>query len=77
MIIIVFVLALFVFNEMKIAGKNEFFHDYISVKSTTAINGVFVFLNYVYVVNPGNISEFFGNLLYAYVDANNTAHIFW
>ena len=44
MIIIVFVLALFVFNEMKIAGKNEFFHDYISVKSTTAINGVFVLL---------------------------------
>ena len=44
MIFFVFILAMIMFYELKIADKNEFISDYISPASTTSINGVFVIL---------------------------------
>ncbi len=44
MLIFVFIVALIVFYEMKIADSNEFHKDYISPKSTKAVNGLFTML---------------------------------
>lgn len=44
MLIFVFIVALIVFYEMKIEDSNEFHKDYISPKSTKAVNGLFTML---------------------------------
>ncbi len=44
MLVFVFIVALIVFYEMKIANSNEFHKDYISPKSTSSVNGLFTIL---------------------------------
>ncbi|MBE6774926.1 MAG: acyltransferase [Ruminococcaceae bacterium] len=44
MIFFIFILAMIMFYELKVAGGNEFNREYISPGSTTCINGVFVVL---------------------------------
>ncbi len=44
MIFFVFILAMIMLFELKVADKNEFIRDYISPASTTNVNGVFVIL---------------------------------
>ncbi len=44
MLVYLFLLLLIVFLNLKAAGKNEFFSDYLSKERTTAINGIFVLI---------------------------------
>lgn len=44
MIFFIFILAMIMFYELKIAEKDEFNRGYISPQSTTCVNGVFVIL---------------------------------
>lgn len=44
MLVFVFIVALVIFYELKIADGNEFHRDYISPKSTASVNGLFTIL---------------------------------
>lgn len=44
MLIYIFILLLIIFMDMQVASKNKFNDNYMSVKNTTAINGIFVLL---------------------------------
>lgn len=44
MLVFVFIVALIIFYEIKFAESNKFNTDYISPKSTTAVNGLFTIL---------------------------------